>query len=260
MRYLILPDLHGQFASLEGLLRTAGAIDREGNRIGDFTVVSIGDLCNAVKSDANCFGDSKCLAKVGTWIDKLIMGNHEMGWWFGPGLSFLGFYDDPANGSLFRKLTRDRLVVPAVLIEEQNLLLSHAGVHKLFDFGTAKEAYRAIMEVWTTTPSSWEKLGTIGPTPKRFLIQGQSKHRGQTHDLAPSIFWKDWREPINKNFSQIVGHTSIKKPDYWTRDDGTFTLNIDCGAHWKKTGATGVVVDGNVLAFIEWSSDKERES
>lgn len=255
MTLFVIPDLHGHFSSLEGLLKRAGVIDDEGNRVEGITTVSVGDLANAV--DDSIDRDSECLLKVRDWIDTLLIGNHEMGWiWSWQ--TFGGFYNAPQNGSLYRQLMREGIVKPAYLVEEHNLLITHAGVHRNYDFSSAREAYRAIMNAFETQPSSWHKLGTIGQVPKRYLLSGESRYRGGI-DPIPSIFWKDWKEPMNKSFSQIVGHTPISKPDLWRREDGTFSVNIDCGGK-RGRGATGMFFDNGKIEFVSFELEPELAS
>lgn len=258
---LIIPDLHGHYDSLVGLLTKAGELDEDGKRLHKHTVVSVGDLCNAVRSSVNI--DRECLEHAKEMLDVLIIGNHELPWYHnGSDCRFSGYWEDGENATIYRRLIREGFVVPAHLVPEHNLLITHAGVGKnpKWQFGTAQEAYDAIMVAWETPPSG---LIERNEYPKYDLLYAISLYRGGRSQVG-GIMWRDHQEPANKEFSQIYGHTPQPKPQLWTRANGTFTLNIDCGGK-SGQGATAAIFDpaiGMIREFIEWSpepTDEEKE-
>lgn len=264
MRTFVVPDIHGRYESLEALLKTAGVLSASGEREPaiefvakgaweQYQVISIGDLANATLTDQN--GDERCLLKAREWFDKLVLGNHESGYLF-DNMGFNGYYPAPHLRSLYNSLRNEDRVVPAVLIN--NTLLTHAGVHKYFEFDTAEEAYNAINDVWDRyreLSDNWDEKFYFGPNieiPKALLLDAVAGARGGSAPFG-GILWSDWDERKNDRFSQIVGHTPKKNGPILHRYIGTgmFTLNIDCGA---KKGLTPYGVwlteDGDIDRFV----------
>lgn len=267
MKTFVVPDIHGRYDSLRALLLQAGVINEDDQRtdVADsenqriFRVVSIGDLANATLMDVN--GDEQCLSKARDWFDYLILGNHESGYLF-TNMGFNGYYEAPHLKSLYCQLEREGIVVPAVAIG--NTLLTHAGVHEYFEFGTAGEAFDAIYDVWENYFRYQDDIDTKFyfrkqiEIPKALLLDAVSSRRGGATPFG-GFLWSDWQEPKNVKFNQIVGHTPVKYGPIVTefKGSGVFHANIDCGA---KKGLTpwGVWLDedGQIEEFVTVADDR----
>lgn len=269
MRTFVVPDIHGRYESLRALLTRAGVLDSEGKRHPalefvakgswePYQVVSIGDLANATLVDQN--GDERCLLAVREWFDTLILGNHESGYLFN-NMGFNGYYPAPHLRSLYNALRAEGKVVPAVLVGKT--LLTHAGVHKYFEFDTPLDAYDAIWDVWNNYEQyrdDWGEKFYFGPNieiPKALLLDAVSGKRGGGTPFG-GIVWSDWEEPKNDKFSQVVGHTPKKNGPIITeyKSTGVFHLNIDCAAK-KGLPPSGVWLDedGRVDHYVTVTAD-----
>lgn len=235
MRTFVVGDIHGRIHSLEKLLRKAQVINKAGKRrekMGECRIVSIGDLANAVLVDLN--GDEECLKIAPEWFDVLLVGNHESGYVV-PGMGFGGYYEAPHLKSLYNAYVRDGLVQPCLTIG--NTLITHAGVVKEFDFADAGEARMAIREVWDDRNNEGADRIT---GHEAFLLRGVGRHRGGYMPFG-GFLWSHWTEPKNRNFNQVVGHTTCG-PDLWTHKEGTWALNIDSDVR-RGQSVTGVWLD-----------------
>ena len=244
----VIPDMHGRPDALRLLLTDAGLIDADGKRKAErpkyqTTIVSIGDLLNATQTDVN--GDEEILQLSRDWIDVLVLGNHEAPYIFGESWGFSGYYDAPHLSSAYRALYREGKVVPSFLVGKT--LLTHAGVHKYFDFDDAEEAHHEITDVWNRWselnhndwPESWNFPSGV-EMPKSQILEAVGSKRGGNMPFG-GILWADFHEPKNKQFSQLFGHTPIKTGPVvtaWKGSDIVHT-NIDCAAK-KGMPPTGV--------------------
>lgn len=232
MKTLIIPDIHGHYKTLKALLKEAGVLDHQKNRVEGWRVISLGDLANCVHEDVQ--NDLKCLKRVGEWIDTLLVGNHEYPYW-NRHASFGGFHEYPDVRMALNRIDHDGFLAPAALVGD--ILVSHAGYVPTVDVESAQDGFDYAMEKWSEDKSHplfssipWSRYG-----PNKF----------------GGILWSDWSEQKAHEFNQIVGHTPQKKGvqrrDYAT---GKWSLCIDCGAKSGK-GATGVVIDeSGELEFV----------
>jgi len=216
MSTFVVSDIHGNVAALWALLNQEGLVGdtEELTELGETTtIVSIGDLLNAVLEDVT--GDEMCAHVAPKWFDHLIVGNHE--WpYLHDTATFSGYYGHPPLRSQYNAWRRSGFVVPALLVGET--LLSHAGWAFTGDW-TAEEAYLAIEKAWQEYPN-W----------RNYVLDAIGWARGGRAEVG-GILWSDFRsEKKNKRFSQVVGHTPMPEgPVLYERQDGTFTLNIDTG-------------------------------
>jgi hypothetical protein len=268
MRAFVVPDLHGQTELMLALLRAAGVADENGARTeetaGD-TVVSVGDLVNASKGTWT--EDERILAAADGLVDLVVMGNHEHPYY--GGLPFGGFSPTPPVRAALNAWEREGRVAHEVLIGDT--LITHAGVHALFNFETAEEAARAIEDVW----DNYERYASVKMTsvvytrnqvftfedekgkpyvlPKASLVDGLPHRRGGWLDYGGHL-WSDWSEPKNARFSQVVGHTQVPEGPVLVQylQSEKFTLNLDTGAK-KGNPPVGVWLgaDGEVIDFVE---------
>lgn len=272
MYTFVFGDIHGKPEALRRLLQAAGVVNDADERnalvclkthdeFAPYKVVSVGDLLNGVLEDAN--GDEQCLLRSSSWVDKLVMGNHESGYVFN-NMGFNGFTSLPHLASAYRSLAMQGKVVPAVLVGET--LVTHAGVVEQFQFLTASSAYKAIMNTWEnyTRPefqSEYFDFPNFVDIPKYLLLDGIGRRRGGNSPVS-GILWADWKEPKNFFFNQIMGHTPMPEGPVHTTyaTQGTFTINIDAGG---KSGYNpwGVWLDsdGRVVQFITAPEDDEDE-
>jgi hypothetical protein len=236
MRTFVVGDIHGRIHSLEKLLQKAGVIDKKGKRKLASTgarIVSIGDLANAVLVDIN--GDEECLKVAPEWFDVLLVGNHESGYVV-EGMGFGGYYEAPHLKSLYNAYVRDGLVQPAMAIG--NTLISHAGVVTEFAFESAPEALNRIHEVWNDRNNDDDDRIT---GKDAFLLRGVGRMRGGFLPYG-GFLWSHWTEPKNRNFNQVVGHTTCG-PELWNhKNGGHWALNIDSDVR-RGQSVTGVWLD-----------------
>lgn len=260
MKTFVFGDIHGRYESLTRLLEAAGILV-DGERVNpeDYLVVSIGDLANVVAVDVN--GDKECLTALKDGlIDVALIGNHEAPLLF-PSMSFGGYYRDPEVGAVYNHLERMGKLVPSMLIGDT--LLTHAGVHRFFDFETAQDAHNAIVEVY----ENWSSLNGNNEEkfhfpnniemPKYMVLDAVSAKRGGGYPMG-GILWADYDEPKNKRFSQIFGHTPTSKGPVLTEWKGTgvYHINIDTAAK-KGLLPTGLWVDddGTIEDYVRVKTD-----
>lgn len=258
MSTFVFGDVHGRLDALESLLLDAEIIDADGDRIDTETeVVSVGDLMNVTLGDLS--GDSACLARVGSWVDKALVGNHEGPFALKYHPEFGGYHCDGALFQRYRSLMFEGKIVPALLVGDT--LVTHAGVSAYFGFETAEEAYDAITDVWANygalvrdeTKFFWGET----EIPKYLLLDGIGRRRGGTLPFG-GILWNDFdTEPLSQRFSQVFGHTPQPHGPVVTEwyGSGYFHLNIDKSA---KSGlaAAGVWLDaeGHFLDLVVGTS------
>ena len=132
----MLPDLHGRAPAMLALLRAAGVIDADGRRLTEDLVVQVGDLINGTMMDWDA--DTEILKKAEGLVDFWVLGNHDAAYDY-PHLSFQGFAPSPSVRSGINRWLGSGRLVPAVVVGDT--LITHAGVHEDFDFGTARDAF-----------------------------------------------------------------------------------------------------------------------
>lgn len=235
MKTLIVPDIHGHSLTLKGLLREAGVLDNQSNRVDGWRVVQLGDLANCVAEDIH--GDLACLQTVGTWIDTMLVGNHEHPYWGGP--EFAGFWRYPDIEMQLRRIDREGHLAPAALVgAEDDILVTHAGFVPTEGVESALEGFNFATEKWHE-----DRKGPL------FSQIGVSRN-----GWAPvgGILWSGWEEQKAHEFNQIVGHTpqknGVDRRDY---ANGKWSICIDIGAK-RGRGATGIVIDEDgEMSFVE---------
>ena len=216
MKALVISDVHGDFESLRTILRCNGIIDKDGRRKNSNSwVIQIGDLANCVENSIS--GDIKCLNTVGTWIDFLIMGNHEIPY-FDRDNRFSGFYWNAEIADILDNLANEERIIPSFLAGDY--LISHAG----WD--------RSIHPMYQTAEDVRNFLDNLHWNSHYFSLIGKS--RGGIHDHG-GILWEDFRD-LDSSFPQIVGHTQRSGKIRQKKN----AVCIDTGAervssrqHWK---------------------------
>jgi hypothetical protein len=212
-RTFVFGDVHGMIGLLKGLLLKAGVLERTGDgvyrRIEGFQVISIGDLVDGREFTA--WSDRRLLERAPDWIDRIVVGNHELG--FLGGLGFDSQWDDNEKSlrRRLRELASTGMIVPAFY--EGETLITHAGLSSYFPYETAADAAAAITEAWHT-----ERGG--------LLISGVGKDRWGD-DVTGGVCWLDWRMARNPRFDQIVGHTPSGGVQSDSYVNGVRHLNID---------------------------------
>jgi hypothetical protein len=265
MSAFVFGDMHGRWDCLEALLQEAGILDNHGQRISDDMVISIGDLINATVMDVN--NDEEILRRSEGVVDYWILGNHEACYSY-PHLAFNGFSPNPVIKTLYFEWLHKGKLVPAVSIA--NTLLTHAGVNKVFDFGSAEDAFDAIWDLWInyyeyanpivggSTSLSSDLWWGMSPST---LLDGIGSIRGGRSQIG-GILWDDWSQPKNTRFSQIVGHTPHKEGPVLHRYLGSnvFTLNIDTAAK-RGLSPWGVWVNssGEIEDFVSIKENHEEQ-
>jgi len=228
VKTLIVPDIHGHYKTLESLLQEAGVIDTEGNRLDGWHVVQLGDLANCVRESVN--DDLDCLKTVGTWIDEMLVGNHEYGYFDG-GFGFGGFCHHPEIQVELNRIERQGLLSPSALVgKDLDILVTHAGYVPSEGIESASRGHEYAHLKWYQDY-------------RHPLFSRVGWKRGGP-DNSGGILWSDWMEQKAHEFNQVVGHTPQKKGvqrrDY--EKTGKWTICIDLGAKSGK-GATGLILD-----------------
>lgn len=251
-------DAHSHHKSVLGLLKQEGLIDHTTRMQLDVLVASLGDLGNCVRASRD--EDLKTLSLVGTYIDKLILGNHEA-----PYLgqeAFNGFFMFPEIKDVIRDLDKRGYIIPCLAAGD--ILLSHAGVAKGLgeELGTAQEASKAIYNAFLFSPRT-PLLAQIGAQRG-----GWSKEGG--------ILWSDWSEAKCQHFTQIVGHTVGSDIRYYTHGksaklgeamsihlteesehyyEPTYNIDIGCNStgFYPSDAIAGVWIRDGGIEFVKYN-------
>lgn len=243
MRTFIVPDVHGRFGLLYGLLNTAGIVTSEEEGIekidNNVRVVQLGDLANCVSRDRH--GDIRCLRLVEKGIiDHYLVGNHEHPYFGGP--AFNGFRSIPEVEQPIRKLYWDGKLSAAY--SEANILVTHAGLTREWEgtFANAREAEKFLNQNWQHRPTH----DVFSAIP--YERGGRSRHGG--------VLWADWMEGKCRDFNQIVGHTPQKTQVPVTRTyraegfAGNWSTCIDWGGKLGFNVAGCWINDDGTLDFV----------
>jgi hypothetical protein len=195
LKTLIVPDIHGHFNTLKGLLREAGVLDNQNHRVDGWRVIQLGDLANCVAADRE--GDLACLQTVGDWIDTMLPGNHEHGYFGGP--QFGGFFEYLEVREELNRIERQGHLAPAALVESNDgdILVTHAGYVPSEGIESAVDGFNYATEKWLEDKKHplFSQIGTSRG--------GWSANGG--------LLWSDWMERKAHEFNQIVGHTPQRK-------------------------------------------------
>lgn len=188
----VVADAHGGHELVAGLLRDAGILDEDNERVDrETTVVQLGDLCNCVVGSID--DDIVCLERAPGWFDVLLVGNHELPYFGGGG--FGGWFPDPRVRELLLGHVARGLIKPCLAVD--GILVSHAGLawspDHAWPWATAEEAASDIEALWVADP-------------RLPIFSRVGRSRGGFDHLG-GILWSDWSEPKLTVFSQIVGHT-----------------------------------------------------
>lgn len=190
----IISDVHGDYQNLLKALRNAGIIDKHGNRqlARRHRLYSIGDLANC--SGDTFPGDFACLSLVGTVIDAMVIGNHEIQY-FDPENTWTNFYYFEKLSEILHHLNDTHRIWPALSIN--GYLVSHAGVHKKLGFPDAKSVVGKASYEWVDKNYHHWLFSSCG-----YARGGRSPFGG--------LVWCDWKKEFQSDFPQIVGHSSGK--------------------------------------------------
>jgi len=216
MKIYIISDCHGNIDGLFRALEKKKLVDSSGNRIvgTDHFIVSIGDLANCV--DDSVSGDIECLNLVGSIIDSMICGNHEIPY-LDISNSFAGFSWNLDINDKIQTLMSEDFIGAAFLVG--NTLISHAGLSVQFSNleQTPEKIFNTIEDHWKAKNYNHSWFSSVGYA------------RGGRHPIG-GLFWCDFdNEFMPTLFPQIVGHT----PKYVRMKDNA--LCIDVGAKDQDT-------------------------
>lgn len=238
MRTLVVPDAHGRYKLVRGLLMQEGILDEEGARTGlAVTTVQLGDLANCVGEDR--LGDAQLLRVSRAWFDVQLVGNHEHPYFGGPG--FYGF----DWLSEIDRLVMNRTWMAAHAVGET--LLTHAGVSPLLRLPSAL----SVGEVALLINAAWED----DPRHPWFSMIGDA--RGGRAECGGILWRDDTEEWIDvSSFNQVYGHTVVKTgPVLTVLESGRWSLNLDCGGHGNVTRIAAVWLgeQGDVEKIVEFN-------
>lgn len=212
VRAFIVPDSHGRYDLVGGLLRQEGLLGAHFQRVDRSTlIVHLGDLINATSETID--RDLRCLRIAPDWLDVYLVGNHEYPYFDGGG--FRGYYRDAEIRERLRRFESRNLILPCVAID--GVLVSHAGLSSSRGrkWKTAEEFAEDALQRWR-----FNKRDAI------FDACGVIRY-GET--LEGGILWADWNESKRMAFNQVVGHTRDKTVR-WRRRGDRWAVCIDIGA------------------------------
>ena len=210
MKRLIIPDIHHRIAIADHILSTEPADE----------VYFLGDY-------QDDFGDTPAQAKAtAEWMrrqieagHRLLWGNHDLPYGFRPDIHGCPGYTRAKADAVNRVLTPDhwrrlRLwhIIPG---EPRPWILSHAGIERPWiPAGVDPVPYLQTLEA--TALEALHDRGTSHP-----LFVYCSAARGG-RDLYSGPLWMDWGDfrPL-AGLNQIVGHTPLRNPDEFSREDST---------------------------------------
>lgn len=215
-------------------------INKKGEAINrdKWKVYCTGDL---IDGGTNRAGDILNMEYAPEWFDAVCLGNHEM--------AFIGGHDfgsrrkhDRKTLNLLLELIDQDIYVPSILIDDY--LLVHGGFTSRFGFESAADAHEYIKVMWKLAPDFDGEIAI-------FDWQGVARSYGYG-DNAGSIFELDWHESRNKNFHQVVGHSThydgpiLKECG---KDDKIQHWNIDIGG--KSGKCIGGIIYDDVSKEVE---------
>jgi hypothetical protein len=245
VRYFVVPDLHGNLKALRVLLDAEGLLTEDGQRRKPktVTVVQLGDAANCVGE--SFYDDITVLERVGTWIDVMLVGNHEYPYWDGG--AFSGFYRLRELGKRLHKLERDGFVLPSFCAN--GILLTHAGVTAsalsiLRESGFLRPGKTDSLSVHEALFATWKR----DPTDAVFDQVGWRRGGWSTEG---GVLWADAEEKrVDIEKGQVFGHTpggnkSLHGPSSWCIDLGVdvrrHAADGIMGAWIEKEGAVRIV-------------------
>lgn len=237
MRTLVVPDAHGRYKLVRGLLQQEGILDEEGARTDrSVTTVQLGDLANCVYDDR--LVDAQLLRASSAWFDVQLVGNHEHPYFGGPG--FYGF--DFLNKIERLVLNLEWKAAHAV----GGTLLTHAGVSPMLYLPSGDATFASDL-----LNAAWKE------SPKHPWFSQIGRARGGPAEQG-GILWRDHTEEWIKlsDFNQVYGHTVVKTgPVHSIIDTGRWSLNLDCGGHRNVTRIAAVWLDetGEVDEIVEFN-------
>lgn len=271
-RTFIIPDAHGNWRLVLGLLEQEGITNGAGKRIveSEVQVIQLGDLANCVQSSRD--DDLRALELVGPVIDVMLVGNHELPHFSkNPEGEFSGFWPYHEITEALERIGNYGFVHAAYAVD--GILLTHAGVAEPYQHSVDRRNAE-------TAARRLNKLFRERPTAALFNDVGWS--RG---GMAPTggILWSDWGEPKSKVFPQIVGHTvsntwraHIIDPEHHKQkdvptfqllltsnflgvpgDDLTATasaLCLDIGAGKHSSSILGAWIESGVVRLVSYST------
>lgn len=189
-------------------------------------------------------GDLLIFEYIRDWFDEVVIGNHELPFFGGPGFTGLRSHDRELRRNLLQ-LEYEGKYVPSTVVDDY--LLVHGGLSNRWGFQKADDANDIIRMMWSQSQEQTKEvpiLDWIGP----------GRTGAKWADETGGIFWLDWSEDRNTNFNQIVGHSTITsgpvRASY--KKKGTEHWNIDVGGKYG-IGLGGVLVEqGKPTLPIFW--------
>lgn len=254
MRTFVVPDAHGNWRLVRGLLEQEEIIDIDGKRIveAEVFVVQLGDLANCVAESIN--HDLKALELVGPVIDLMLVGNHEHPYFGGP--PFRGFWPDEQVKRAILRLHDYELIRAAH--EVDGILLTHAGVAAdiVLEDADAARWSEMLNEAWRADPRH-HLFSLIG-------------HRRGGMTRCGGVLWSDWREPHSLAIPQVFGHTVGNTFRAHYAQDGRVgfwlappyegasmskasALCLDIGAGKNSTSILGAWIEEGVVRIVQHS-------
>lgn len=209
-----------------------GAIDENNHRINKdkLGVYCTGDL---IDGGVNRLGDLLLLDYAREWFDEIVIGNHEYPFMGGPGFLGLRQHDRELQRKLLQ-LEYEGKYVPSTVVD--GYLLVHAGFAKRWAFENAEDTNDVIHMLWRDAQEDKQDvpmLDWIGP------YRG-----GKWANDTGGIFWLDWAEARNRNFNQVMGHSTLTDGPRVVRyvEQGTEHWNIDAGGKYG-IGLGGIITE-----------------
>lgn len=246
---LVIGDVHGNRGALLSVLRRAGAIDENDQRVPGFEIFSVGDVVNAAPMGGQYrgfipddYGTLKLVYEDGL-IDKICVGNHELFFThdresgrFG-GMAYDKGWLHEKLEPLMKQMVREGIYCAAVATHDT--LVSHAGVAPLYQGAydgkvNNPEEWAAWLNYMLAEGEPHQLLDAIGESVGGFGVGGIVWYRAMLDDDPPA------HVPVLR---QIVGHTiDTKHP--WLYDRYNM-WHIDNGGYmYGETRTAGLLWDG----------------
>lgn len=211
MRVYLISDCHGNIEGLERALFKAKITNKHGNRQLErrHQVIQIGDLANCVRDSVQ--GDLACLELVGSVIDSMLIGNHEIPY-FDPQNTFWGYSHYEQIDEKLHELYSNNFLGAASLFDKT--LITHAGFSRHFLIGniSVKKVFEKIEEDWNSGNFRHSWFSSVG-------------HARGGRSPAGGIVWCDFHEELMPcAFPQIVGHTV--RPNQVRMKDNVLCIDV----------------------------------
>jgi hypothetical protein len=198
---LLLGDIHGNLDKAKAFIayRPEEKHVFVGDYVDSFTVSDM-DVYNTLKACIESDSD-------------LILGNHDLGYFYRPPFDCSGFRISMMKGlqDIFEEFLKEKRFVPALLLD--GFIVTHGGVSDEFGGGVKFKDPGAVLD---KINAEWDEYLELRHTNKRGYARGSifkvGYVRGGRDDYS-GIFWADYRYDSLLDVPQIFGHSKTESGD-----------------------------------------------